>query len=143
MGTGTDARRARHRQPDVPVAGHLRVTGVDAHPHLDLRAVRPAVLGDHPLSRRCRLDRIPRPREGDEERLGLAVDDDAAMLGERGLQQATVLRDHLLVPLTKAVLELCRTLDVGEQKGHRALWQLAHVSILTARSAIGKARFGR
>jgi hypothetical protein len=36
------------------------------------------------------------------------------VLCERVLKQATVLRDHLLIPLTEAVLELCRALDVGE-----------------------------
>jgi hypothetical protein len=90
--------------------------GVDAHPHLDLHSVRPLLLGERLLGVRGRLCRVTSSREDDEEGLGLAIDDDSAMLVECRLQQGSMFSDDILVALAKAMVELRRALDVGEEK---------------------------
>ena len=82
VGGGTDTRGTRDGEADVAVAGKLRVAGVDAHPHLDLHAVRPLLHGERLLGVRGGLSRVTSPREDDEEGFGLAIDDDSAMLVE-------------------------------------------------------------
>ena len=89
---------------------------MDAHPHLDLRSVRPFLLGERPLGIRGGLSRVTSPREDDKKGSGLAIDDHTAMLVECRLQQASMLSDHILVALAEAMLELSRALDVGEEK---------------------------
>ena len=74
-------RRARDGETDVTVARHLRVAGMDPHAHLHLYAVRPAMLRQRPLGVGCGRDGLTRPSEGDEERLGLPVDDHAGVRG--------------------------------------------------------------
>ena len=94
----TDPRRTMHVQPDVALAGHLRLAGVhtDPHPHLD--AVRPRRLGQRPLHRHRRRDRVPRPRE---HREGASPCVSTSRPPERAnasrMRPARVLRQHRTV----------------------------------------------
>ena len=74
VGRGTDSRGTRDSEADVAVAVKLRIAGMDAHPHLDLHAVRPLLLGERLLRVGGRLSRVTSPREDDEEGFGLAID---------------------------------------------------------------------
>ena len=64
------------------------------------------MLGERALGGGCSLDRVTSPRERDEEGLGLAIDDYAAVLVERLFEQAAVLCHHLLVALAEVMLKL-------------------------------------
>jgi hypothetical protein len=59
---------------------------------------RPAMVGQRMLNGDCGLDRIARMAERDEEGIALRVDLDAAVFGERGAEQITVLRSDALAP---------------------------------------------
>jgi hypothetical protein len=104
---------------------------VYAHAHLDLHAVRPVVVRKGALSCRGRGHCVPRSREPHEEGLGLTVNDDTAVLGERLLQETAVFCHHVVVLLAKAMLELGRPLDVGEKEADGPAGQLAHAGIVT------------
>lgn len=125
-----DARGACDREADVAVTCHLRIARVQAHADLDLNAVRPGMLRKRTLSVRRRRDCVTRARECDEEGLSLTVDDDAVVLGERLLQEATMFCDNVVVALTEAMLELGGRLDVGKQKADRAAGKFAHTAIV-------------
>jgi hypothetical protein len=112
---------------------------MDAHADLHLHAVWPGMLGERPLRRRCRLNGVPSPPKDGEEGLGLAVDNRAAVGGERLLQEAAMLRHDLLVARTEAELQLGRPLDVSEEEADRPTGQVAHVSIVTPARSDSKA----
>ena len=99
VGRGTGSRGTRDSEADVAVAVKLRIAGMDAHPHLDLHAVRPLLLGERLLRVGGRLSRVTSPREDDEEGFGLAIDDDSAVLVKCRLEQASMLSDDILVAL--------------------------------------------
>ncbi len=73
-----DSRRAVDVDPDVALVGDYRFPGVDPHPDAN-RSVAERV-----LSCPRRRERIGGTREGDEERIALRVDLDAAVPLERG-----------------------------------------------------------
>jgi len=89
------------------------------------------VLCDGPLRVRGGLDGIPCSREGDEERLRLAIDDDSGVARERLFEDSAMLCDDLLVPIAEAMLELRRAFDVGEEQCDRPVRELAHATIVT------------
>ena len=79
-----------HGVADVAVVtGQPRPCGGD--PHADGAALWPGVPGDRPLGGDGGGERRPRPREGDEERVGLAVDLDASVGGEDAAEELVVL----------------------------------------------------
>ena len=113
---GPNASRTSNRKSDVAIALEPGFPGVDSHPHLDLRSVRPLVGGDRGLrGARCGGG-IAHPREDGEERLRLPVDDAAAAGLDRLLEQTAVLGYDLAVALLQAVLEQRRPLDVREKQ---------------------------
>ena len=138
MSRRADACGAGDGEPDVAVARHFGVAGVDAHAHLDLDTVRPLVLREGPLRFCSRLHRMPSSSKDDEEGLGLTVDDDAAVLGKRGLQQMAMLGNDRLIRVPQPVLELGRALDVSEEQRDRAVRQSAHARIVMLRGKPGK-----
>jgi hypothetical protein len=72
-----------HVHADVVVVADLRLAGVHAHPHAHLDRLGPGVRDERPLGGHRGRDCIGGAREGDEERVALGVDLDAAMLLER------------------------------------------------------------
>lgn len=74
MPDGAHASRAVDAEAHVPFAARVWLARVHAHPHANLRAVRPGVAlkRDLRIDRAC--DRIARARKRDEERVALGVD---------------------------------------------------------------------
>ena len=58
----------------VPLAGSVRLTGVDADPDPHVGIVRPLVRGERPLDGHGRRHRLRGAAESDEERIALGVD---------------------------------------------------------------------
>ena len=69
-----DPGGAVHGQPDVVVACGRRLAGVHADPHAHRRVLRPRVPRQSALRRDRRVDGVPGPAEGDEERVALVVE---------------------------------------------------------------------
>jgi hypothetical protein len=92
---------------------------VHAHAHADRRAA------ERLLTFTRRRKSVTRAREGDEERVALGVDLDAAVSLERGAERAPVLAQRLGVSVAELVEQLRRAFDVGEEEGDRAGGELA------------------
>ena len=60
------------------------------------------------------------------------------MLGERLLQETAMFCHHVVVLLAKAMLELGRPLDVGEEEADGPAGQLAHSGIVTPLTPIAR-----
>ena len=123
-----DPSRPMDGEPRVTTARRNRLARVQAHPHLDLHAVRPGVRRDGELALDGRHQCVSRTREGDEERVALGVDLIASMRFECRAQQPLVLLEHLAVPLSQQLDEARRPLYVGEQEGDRTARQVGHVA---------------
>ncbi len=111
---------------------------MQAHPHRD-RAGR-----EHLLPRDRGRDRACRRREGDEERVTLRVDLDAAVRCEHGTQRATVLGQRLGVRIGPELLQQARrALDVREQERHRPRRQVTpHESSMDEGGTVAPMRVG-
>jgi hypothetical protein len=77
---------------------------VNPHSHLDLSAVGPLVRGDRALCVGSGSGGVPHPGEDGEERLGLPVDDEAAVGLDRRFEQPAVLGHDLPVLILQPVL---------------------------------------
>ena len=77
-------------EPQISLAAESGLPGVQAHPHANVDAVGPLVLGMRALCLDRRRDRVPGAREGEEERVALCVDLDAAVLRESLAHQLPV-----------------------------------------------------
>ena len=110
-----DPRGAMHVPADVALFGQKRCPGVQADPHLD--RPRGQLAGKRLGGRqrtRCR-------REGEEERIPLRVDLDAALRATCLANDAPVLGESIGVRLrAELVQQLRRSLDVGEEEGDGA-----------------------
>jgi hypothetical protein len=73
-----------------------------------------------------RLDSIARVAEGDEEGIALRIDLGAAVVGELGTKQITMLGEHCAVSLLQLLDQLGRAIDVGEEKRDGSAGQLRH-----------------
>ena len=114
---GRDPRRAVDVRAHVALLRQQRRAGVQAHPHRQLELLLRLARG---------LERARRGREGDEERVALRVDLDAAVPLERLAQDAPVLGERARVVLrAELVQKPRRPLDVGEEEGDGAARQLA------------------
>jgi hypothetical protein len=83
------------------------------------------------------VSRAPSGREGDEERVALGVDLDAAVGRERGAQLAPVLGERLAVRVrAEAPEQACRALDVGEEERGRAGWVVGARSLSVRRQPV-------
>ena len=83
-----DTCTAREVDADVVPAGRqLRLARVDTHPHPDRLPLGPVVRRERELPGRGARERVTRALEGEEERVALRVDLDAAVHGERRAQQ--------------------------------------------------------
>jgi len=99
---------------------------VEAHADADGRPVRPLRRREGALSgarRAYGLARLPKDRE---ERVSLAIDVEAAVVGERLLEERLVPREQLGVALVAERLEeLRRPLDVADEERDGARNRLA------------------
>ena len=99
---------------DVPLVGHERLAGMNAHPNPD----RPG------LERPLRLDRssdgFRGPRECNEERVALRVHFDTAVPRIRLADHPPVLGEETRVGWPVLLKKTRRPLDVGEEKRDRA-----------------------
>ena len=106
-----DAGGAMDVHADVALVRNGRLPRVDAHPNRELEpALR--LLG--------RGQRVGGPGEGDEERVALCVDLDAAVTLERLAQHAAVLFQQPGVGLPVLAQQPGRAFDVREQEGDGA-----------------------
>ena len=124
VGERSHTRSPMHVEADVALGAEQRSSGVQAHADAD----RPARerLAACPRS----VSRAPSGREGDEERVALGVDLDAAVGRERGAQRSPVLGERLAVRVRAEVPEqACRALDVGEEERGRAGWEIGASSL--------------
>jgi hypothetical protein len=79
-----------------------------------------------PLALAGRRERIPRPRERDEERVALGVDLDPAVPPEGLAERASMLGQRIRVGIAELVQQPRRALDVGKEEGDGAGRELAH-----------------
>ena len=121
-----DPRRARDCQPDVSVAGHLRVACVDAHAHPYLSTHGPGLHRQRPLGRRSGLYSVLGAGKDAEERLGLPIDDCSSVSGEGSLEQPPVRFGDLLVVVAEAVLQFGGPFNVREEQRDGAARQTRH-----------------
>jgi len=112
--------------PDVVISDSDRVSAVDAHPHLDLAAVRPAVGHQRALTVGRGSDRVDGLAEDHEEGVAGGRDLDAPMCRERRTQKTVVILQQADVGVTQMCEEPCAPLDVGEEDGEWSARQVAH-----------------
>ena len=94
---------------DVSLRRDGRLAGVQPHPDADRAGVEPVAAGEGGRDGLCG------GREGDEERVALGVDLDAAVCGEDRPQDPSVLGQRFRVAVgAESVQEPRRPLDVGE-----------------------------
>jgi hypothetical protein len=108
---------------DVALGPHLRLPGVQAHPHLHLHSFRPLVSGEVALGVDRGCHGVGCRAEGDEERVALRIHHAAFVGGQGGLQDARVLGQERVVPIAAHLLEQSsRALDICEEEGDGAAW---------------------
>ena len=125
MPCGGDASRPVHIEPDVALIDQEWFPRVqsDPHPHRAVSERELRVLG--------RRHRIGGTRKRHEEAVPLRVDFDPVVPPPGLSQRAAVLAKHFRVPVAQLPEQPRRTLDVGEQEGHRPGRELSsHPSIL-------------
>src|SRR4029453_7500585 len=111
---GGNPRGAVDIDPDVSLAGHRGLAGMDTHAPagwpLAARIARPR-----------RRQRVGRSCERYEERVSLCFHLDTAVARELSAQRMTVTGQHLRVLVAPALQPPRRALDVSEQKRDGAL----------------------
>ena len=107
-----DAGRPVDVDADVALLGDVGRAGVDAHAHADrTRAQSVQGLGG-------RVQRTRRCREGDEERVALGINLDAAPGADRLAEDAAMFCERFRVRVRpELVQQLGRALDIGEEEG--------------------------
>ena len=115
-----DPGRDVHVDADVVPVRDERLAGVQADAHA-YRSVR---------ERGLRIDgcvhSVARALERDEERISLRVNLDTAVASEDVTQQTLVRGEDVGVAIAQLLEQLCRPLDVTEEKGDRARRQPTH-----------------
>src|SRR5688572_17947861 len=114
----------------VPLPRRTWFSRMQAHPHADLDAMLPGLVGEGPLGLYRARDRISRARERDEERVTLRVDLSATMRLEALTQDPLVNGECDLVPAAELLQKLRRAFDIGEQERDSAGRQLDHLFAL-------------
>ena len=131
MRSGGNPRRAVHVEADVVVTAQVPFARVEAHPHPDRVALRPALPGQSALGSDGRFQRIRGRTEDREEGVTLGADLDPLVRGKRAAHDGRVALQHALVLRAKPLQQARRALDVSEEKrdgagrqggvGHRAM----------------------
>ena len=89
-----------HAEPVVALGVERGLAGMNAHPNLDRRPLRPVVLGEGTLTGHRRGHRLPGCDERDEERIALRTDLEPAVLLECRPEQLVMSREHVRVATT-------------------------------------------
>ena len=126
MSCSRDPRRFVHTKADVTLIADARLAGMQAHPHSDGASLGPRVGGEVALRVGGRSDCVLRASEGDEERISLRVHFAATVRGERGAQDPLVVRERVPVARAELLQHKRRALDVREEEGDGAAWELEH-----------------
>jgi hypothetical protein len=90
---------------------------VDADPDAQRDPFGPGVLGEGSLCRDGRVDGLPRPVEGDEERVAVGVELASPAGGPGVAQQPLVVSHDCRVAVAQRAQERRRALDVREEEG--------------------------
>ena len=115
-----EPRRPHDVEPQVALAAERRLAGVEAHPDADVDAVGPLLRCVRALRFDGCGDRIAGARKGEEERVALRVDLDAAVLCEALAHQPPVRRQDIVEALAELLEERRRPLDITEDEGDGA-----------------------
>ena len=121
---GRDTSRSVHVDPDIALVGDEWLAGVQPHPHTNGTALELVTC----LGRGRK--RFRRRREGDEERITLGVDLDAAVTLEGVAQHAPMLGEQVRVTVAVLLQKPRRALDVREEERDRAVRQRRHAGEL-------------
>src|SRR5207248_1771584 len=101
----------------IAAVRHRRLSGVDAHPHLDFDLAGPRVRNECRLALHRGEDCFTRTEERDEEGVTLRIDLVAAVRLPRAAKQPLMLRENRVIPVAQCLHQPSRALDVGEKKG--------------------------
>lgn len=105
---------------DVIVGRERRRPRMDPHPDPEGKTAEPRVSRKSALRVRGRSHGVLRATEGDEERVALGPDLDAAVLLDGGAYQPMMLLERLGVSVAELLQEPRRPLDIGEEEGDRS-----------------------
>ena len=100
MARRADACGADHVHPEVALVADRGLAGVEAHPDLDVNAVRPAVRRKLALGGDRAGHGVPGPLEREEEGVSLRVDLAAARVGQLLAQDPAMLAVHVAVAVS-------------------------------------------
>ena len=100
-GGAAEPRGADDVEAVVALLADRRLAGVEAHAHADVHPLRPRVRRVRALRLDRGRDRVARAREGEEERVALRVDLDAAAVSERLAHEPPVVGEHVAVPVAE------------------------------------------
>src|SRR5207248_8805459 len=101
----------------IAAVRHRRLSGVDAHPHLDFDLAGPRVRNECRLALHRGEDCFTRTEERNEEGVTLRIDLVAAVRLPRAAKQPLMLRENRVIPVAQCLHQPSRALDVGEKKG--------------------------
>jgi hypothetical protein len=136
MPRSRDARRPVHVEADVAVATELSLAGVEAHPHTNPAAIRPALVGKTALRIDRRSHGVCGGSEDGEEGITLCAYLDAVVVGECPAGDDRVTFEQARVPVAQLLQQASRAFNVGEQERHRACRQvMRHDLIMRCDSA--------
>ena len=119
-GRAAETRGADDVEAVVALLADRRLAGVEAHAHADVHPLRPRVRRVRALRLDRGRDRVARAREGEEERVALRVDLDAAAVAERLAHEPPVVGEHVAVPVAEPLHQRGGALDVAEDEGDGA-----------------------
>ena len=124
-----DAGGSMDSETDVALVRDKRLACVQPHAHSNVDVLRPGVGGESALRVRGGCGGVLHPREGDEERVSLRVDDPAVVRLEGSDQECAVLVDDRGVAVAQPAEELGRAFDVREQERDRAGGELRRFGV--------------
>src|SRR5262249_11759271 len=102
----SDAPRPVDVEPEVRPVADVRLAGVDSHPHAEVDAGWPLVLGERALRRHDRAGSGPCVGERNEELVAALVDDDAVAGLDGPAEEPAVIVEDLCVPVSQPLDEL-------------------------------------
>jgi hypothetical protein len=116
---GRDPRRAVDVQPDVVIAEHRGLTGVEPHADFHCDAIRPWMRSQRSLRCHRRLNRRAGGWKDDEERIALGADLVAAGSAKDATEQLTLGPQHIGISVLQVLDEPRGAFDVGEDECDR------------------------
>jgi hypothetical protein len=101
-----DPRCTNDVQPEVALVTDRRLTSMEAHPHADVRVVRPLVRRERALRGDGGRDGVARPGEREEERVSLRVDLLAVLGLSRLAQDPALVAENVSVAVAELTHQL-------------------------------------